>query len=163
MKRNLHGLLGISISLAAILTGGNAMAGACAMSSAQSCTDAEICFALLLSRTGSDAEKETLRTGIPDNFLFEIDEAFGKSFAHTLSIGVSHVASYRTAETTLDFGEGSSWNQEASAMNIDTASMKKAVDIYYTEFVNETDESRPFIQEARSRSLICPPKTKVRG
>lgn len=156
-------VLFLGIAVGVISAAGGVMAAECSLISVSNCSNEEICFALLVDRMGSAAEKETLKTGIPANFLFEIDEAFGKSFAHSLSVGASHSAAYRTAEGTLKEGEGSSFNQEAASMQIDAQSMKKAVDIFYGEFANDTEQSHQFIQEARLRSLICPPMTKKRN
>lgn len=157
------------------------LASECSTSTISVCSNEEICFGLLIARSGTPSEREALDVSFPDNFIFVIEPSVGNTFAHYYnSISDSHGAFKVANMLNEKYRDGSHNSLRDEMLNIRASDneMKIAAQAYYAELNNLTKDSDAvasitgevqsdarlmeiFEKEAISRALICPLKSSV--
>lgn len=160
-----------------LLVAGEVMAAECSNSSVSACADEQLCWAIQTGAIGTPQEVEQLSYRIPDDYEFKINEIYAKAFTWTITKGYDPEAAFDMAEHTFRTVEANNWLSETTrndfiGYSFSPQERRNAADQFYDNVNGSLDlfefgKSKAnsgfpqnvahFIDEARSRALICPP------
>lgn len=159
------------------------MAGECSTKSVSKCADEQVCWAIQTGAVGTTQEIQQLPSRIPDDYEFNINDIYEKAFTWTVLKGYDPDVAMDMAEDAFRKVEANDWLSETvrndyAGYSFSMQERRNAANQFYDNvkgslnlFQFGRSEANPgfpenvaaFIDEARSRALICPPVSSMLG
>ena len=170
-------LNGITTFAVGLLTAGEVMAKECSTASVSECADEQVCWAIQTGAVGTAQEVEQLSSRIPEDYEFKINEIYAKAFTWTILQGYDPDTAFEMAKDAFSKDEADDWLSETvrndyASHSFSMQERRNAADQFYDNVKGSLDlfefgkfaansefpqNVTHFIDEARSRALICPP------